>query len=411
MAYGPVFAGLLLLWPLLAVLGTLGFAPLLGLTGIAALLLARPRMPPPVYCLFAIAFVGWAAISELWSPASKGLFSGNLLEGNFAIKARSVIVVLTALFAMLTLAGALRSQLTPRTRRWIYGALIVQGVLVFLSAVAAGPVLALIYGTDPNIADGVQNVGRNTNAFAVVLPILAAALGAQGDRRGILAACSLVLLTLLAALMMDNHSTVFAIVGMIGAVMLVRFLPNLGFRWLFGLIGANIAAAPLVMSLIIRGLSSIDAYLPASFRSRVAAWELVMSRVGESPYVGHGLMASRTWRDSYSDFPALAAKFPETWALYPVVPGHPHNMPLQIWAETGLIGAMLAAFAVMTFGFRLPRPADFSPATRYAIAGMAGAVFSIFNFSYSVWNEAFWSGLALSAAMLILLDRSRRQHD
>jgi hypothetical protein len=37
---------------------------------------------------------------------------------------------------------------------------------------------------------------------------------------------------------------------------------------------------------------------------------------------------------------------------------------------------------------------------------MAGAAFSIFNFSYSVWNEAFWSGLALTAAMLILLYRS-----
>jgi hypothetical protein len=59
-------------------------------------------------------------------------------------------------------------------------------------------------------------------------------------------------------------------------------------------------------------------------------------------------------------------------------------------------------------GFRLPRPSQLQPAIRFAIAGMAGAAFSIFNFSYSVWNEAFWSGLALAVAMLILLSRSSK---
>jgi len=67
---------------------------------------------------------------------------------------------------------------------------------------------------------------------------------------------------------------------------------------------------------------------------------------------------------------------------------------------------MLAAFAITVIGFRLPRPAELTPQIRFAIAGMAGAAFSIFNFSYSVWNEAFWSGLALAVAMLILLHRT-----
>lgn len=407
MAYGPVFAGLLLLWPLLAVLGTLGFAPLLGLTGIAALLLARPKMPPPVYALFAIAFIGWAAISEIWSPATTQLVSGSLIEGNFAIGARSIVVVLTATFAMLTIAGAMRSQLGPQTRKWVYGVLILQGALVFISALVARPALALIYGDDPNHAvNGVQNIGRNMNTFAVVLPILAAASGARRDRLGLLAASGLVLMTLFAALMMDNHSAVFAVCGMLGAFLLIRVLPKTGFRWLFGLIAGHIAAAPFMVSLFIRLMAGLDGVLPPSFRSRFWSWEVVMSRIGETPYTGHGLMATRTWRDTYADYPAWAAQLPEFWKQYPVVPGHPHNMPLQIWAETGFIGAMLAAFAITVIGFRLPRPAELRPEIRFAIAGMAGAVFSIFNFSYSVWNEAFWSGLALAVAMLILLHRS-----
>ena len=409
-AYGPVFAGLLLLWPLLAVLGTLGFAPLLGLTGIAALFLARPRMPPTLYAILALAFIGWAAISEVWSPASKQLVSGNIFEGNFAIGARSVIIVLTAVFATLTIAGAMRSELGPRTKRWIYAILLIQGALVFISALVAGPMLSLIYGDDPNQAvNGVQNIGRNMNTFAVALPILAAAFGARGDRLGLLAASGLVMLTVFAALMTDNHSAVFAICGMLAAILLIRFLPKTGYRWLFGLIACHIAAAPFVVSLFVRLMTGLDGALPASFRSRFWAWEVVVNRIGEAPYTGHGLMATRTWRDTYAEYPAWAAQLPEFWKTFTVVPGHPHNMPLQIWAETGLIGAMLAAFALTVIGFRLPRPSELRPEIRLAIAGMVGAAFSIFNFSYSVWNEAFWSGLALSAAMLILLHRTGRQ--
>lgn len=409
MAYGPVFAGLLLLWPLLAVLGTLGFAPLLGLTGIAALLLARPRMPPTLYAGFAIAFIGWAAITEIWSPATRSLVSGNVFEGNFAIGARSLIVVLTAVFAMLTIAGAMRSELGPRTRKWIYGVLLLQGALVFISALSAGPVLKMIYGDDPNeVVNGVQNIGRNINLFAVVLPILAAAIGARGDRLGLLAASGLVLMTVFAALMTDNHAAVLAVCGMIGAFLLIRLLPEMGYRWLFGAIAGYLAAAPFMVSQFIRLMTGLDSVLPPSFRSRFWSWEVVMNRIGEAPYTGHGLMATRTWRETYAEYPAWAAQLPEFWKEYPVVPGHPHNMPLQIWAETGFIGAMLAAFAITVIGFRLPRPSQLRPEIRFAIAGMAGAAFSIFNFSYSVWNEAFWSGLALAVAMLILLSRSSK---
>lgn len=409
MAYGPVFAGLLLLWPLLGVLGTLGFAPLVGLTGIAALLLARPRMPPTLYAGFAIAFIGWAAITEIWSPATRSLVSGNVFEGNFAIGARSLIVVLTAVFAMLTIAGAMRSELGPRTRKWIYGVLLLQGALVFISALTAGPVLKMIYGDDPSeVVNGVQNIGRNINLFAVVLPILAAAIGARGDRLGLLAASGLVLMTVFAALMTDNHAAVLAVCGMIGAFLLIRFLPETGYRWLFGAFAGYLAAAPFMVSQFIRLMTGLDSVLPPSFRSRFWSWEVVMSRIGEAPYTGHGLMATRTWRETYAEYPAWAAQLPEFWKDYPVVPGHPHNMPLQIWAETGFIGAMLAAFAITVIGFRLPRPSQLQPAIRFAIAGMAGAAFSIFNFSYSVWNEAFWSGLALAVAMLILLSRSSK---
>ena len=102
------------------------------------------------------------------------------------------------------------------------------------------------------------------------------------------------------------------------------------------------------------------------------------------------------------------AHLPVFWARNPVVPGHPHNMALQIWAETGAVGAFVAALAVLLIGWRLPIGHNLRTDIRYAIGGMLAAAFCLFSFSYSVWNEAFWSTLALAVVALIVLSRRVR---
>lgn len=83
-------------------------------------------------------------------------------------------------------------------------------------------------------------------------------------------------------------------------------------------------------------------------------------------------------------------------------------MALQIWAETGMIGAVLAALAAVALGFHLPRPEALRPEIRYAAAGLTGAAAVIFSFAYSLWNEGFWASLALAAAAIILWHRTLR---
>ena len=73
MNYGPVLAAAFVLWPVMAVLGGQGFAPLVGLTGVAALVFARPRIPLASFAYIGFAFVAWAALSEFWSPGSRQL--------------------------------------------------------------------------------------------------------------------------------------------------------------------------------------------------------------------------------------------------------------------------------------------------------------------------------------------------
>ena len=83
-------------------------------------------------------------------------------------------------------------------------------------------------------------------------------------------------------------------------------------------------------------------------------------------------------------------------------------MALQIWAETGLVGALLMALAVLLVGWRLPHGGRLRADVRYAIGGMLAATFCLFSFSYSAWNEAFWATLALAVAALVLLSRRVR---
>ncbi len=90
------------------------------------------------------------------------------------------------------------------------------------------------------------------------------------------------------------------------------------------------------------------------------------------------------------------------------MPGHPHNMALQIWAETGLIGAVLVGFALVLLGFRLPQPDQMREDVRYAIAGVTGVALSLFSFAYNMWNEAFWSTVVLAAVAIILLAKRQR---
>ena len=80
-------------------------------------------------------------------------------------------------------------------------------------------------------------------------------------------------------------------------------------------------------------------------------------------------------------------------------------MPLQVWAETGMIGASLAAIFLFFLGWRLKPPSEWSPISRFAAAGLIGVCAAVASFAYSMWNEAFWASAMLAAAVIFLQAR------
>ena len=411
MSYAPVLAAAFVLWPLMGFLGGQGYSPLLALAALPALVLARPKWPPALYAVLALAFVAWAAASETWSPTSGQFISGSLSEGTFAVKASSLRIVLAALFGTLAVAGAVRiadgtAQVPARV---MLGAFAMQGLILAVSLIFLDQILTAVYGDDPmERVSGIQNLGRNANAFALALPLLVAYLGTRPGVvwKGI--AGLLVIVSLLLFGQVDTQAAMFGIAFMLAAMGLVFLLRRQGFRVLFGALAAYVAFAPLLIGAGIKFLKTNDIALPGSFQSRAWSWEVVINKIVEKPLMGHGIAASKTWRETYADHPDWLAKLPDFWAAYPVVPGHPHNMALQIWGETGMVGAALVALALALLGFRLPQPEAMRADVRYAVAGLAGVAASLFSFAYNVWNEAFWSTLILAAVAIILLSKRER---
>lgn len=412
MNYGPVLAAAFVLWPVMAVLGGQGFAPLAGLTGLAALVVARPRMPPALFACIGFAFVAWAALSEFWSPGSRQIVSGSLAEGTFAVEARSLSAILLALTSALTLAACLRAAPAPRASALIAAMLGLQAALVIASPYLSGFVLSAVYGEDTRrLSEGAQNMGRGANTLALGLPMLLPMLIFRWKAAGIALVVLLSGGAVAAFVLLGGESALYALAGMVAASVFVALLPRMGFRWLFGAIAGYIAAAPVLFAGLIRGLDPVAQNLPDSFRSRLWSWETVIGRMPEAPFAGHGLNATRSWNETFAARPDWLAQLPPNWQSYPIVPGHPHNMALQIWAETGMIGAVLAALSLVALAFHLPRPGELRPEIRFAIAGLAGAATVIFSFAYSLWNEGFWASLALAAAAIILWHRTLREPD
>lgn len=419
MTYAPFLAAALALWPVVAFLGGQAYSPILALAALPALAWLRPAQLASVPALVALLFLAWAGISSAWSPAGGALVSGSLAAGDFSVNAAAVRVVTTGLAALLVFAAAARVPAgRARLSAWTaLAAFAVNGIAVAALFLFYEDITGFFYGDDAVAAlqQGLQNVLRNANAFALVLPVLSAWLW---HRKPALPARALALAMTLAALPVfaalggaGSQAAVIAVIASLLAMALVRALPRSGYRVLFAFGALYLVLAPGAVLAAATLVERLGLTLPFSFQSRLFAWQAVSERIAEQPLIGHGMEAAGSWREPFSARPdwletiIAAGGDPAAWSVYPIIAGHPHNMALELWAETGLVGVALAAIALVATGVRLPAPADLPASVRHGAAGLFGATASLFSFTYSVWNEAFWASVAFAAGALILIAR------
>ncbi len=409
--YGPYFAGWFLTWPIISYMGAQGFSGLVAFLALPVILFTRPKSMPP-YLLALIAFVAWAIFSATWSAAGEPAISGNLADGTFAINATGLRISLT----ILAISGVLMAlshmqQNTTQSARLVRWTALVVGCGVCATAVFQDHVLDLVASLSDAREMG-QNMMRNANAFLLLFPLLIACFWVTGKQWHQLGVVISIPIVAAAQILTGSASALLAIGLMLLFMGFVSVAKKRGMAVL--LIGTAIYGllSPIILGGVVWVSRTFSLPIANSFWSRIHAWEFANKKIAESPLIGHGLEASETWSDTFGEHPdrlvQIIADSGEisNWQVYPIVPRHPHNMPLQIWVETGLIGVSLAAGALFLLAWRLRDIGHWSSFTRMSVAGLFGTVLSFYSLSYSVWNEAFWASVAIAVGAIILHAKS-----
>ena len=269
------------------------------------------------------------------------------------------------------------------------------------------------------------------NRLALLFPVLTAAGIHRLSKRDLLAGYNpssvltfLSVISLLAAMLIvfqrvGSQSAVLSLLFMLAGFALIWLLPKNGLKALMAAIAGYIALAPLLFMALTSGAAHMNLRLPESFQARLFGWQETLAKIFERPLTGHGLESSGTWNTTYAARPewleqltALASSgnseaMNKAWQHYPIVPGHPHNMALEFWAETGLIGVALIVAALALVARRLPSAEGQNRVAVFAAAGLIAAALPLFSFAYSAWNEAYWAMLAIAACAIIVLSRKR----
>jgi len=415
-SFAPILATAFVIWPIMAYMGAQGFT---GSVAIAALIgLAFVRVQTvKVYAVAGIAFTLWVVASTFWAPESKDLLTGNLLAGSFSMDMPGIRFGLTTLagLGVMVAIGSVVQGSARISLNVIFAAIIIQFIGVVVTALFMPQILRLLAPFSDPVSEMPQNLMRNANAFAMLLPILLAWLwfGQDTAPRGKLIAVAVAIMTVIALAQTGTQSAMFGVILMVLCMAVVRFAPQNGFKIIFSTLAFYIVSAPALIGWGVTQLRVSGIPLPKSFFSRTYSWELVGSKIGDAPMVGHGPEASQIWRDTFGDHPEwlsdAATRYGDAyaWEIYRVVPIHPHNMPLQVWAETGMVGAILAAVFLFLVGWRIKAPQEWSRTALYAAAGLIGMCTAICSFAYSMWNEAYWASVVLAAALVLLISRHR----
>lgn len=239
--------------------------------------------------------------------------------------------------------------------------------------------------------------GRRVAAFAFNRPALTLDLVAgplalvlwRSGARG--SACGAILFAMLGVLRSISGAAMLGLAA--GGTMFAaaRLLPMRAGLGLAGLaLGLAVALAPVEGELLARAMpeAAHARLVQSSSRARVAIARSFGAAVAADPWLGAGYGTSAR----FAEAPVARRLEPEMRVLLGV--GHPHNVFLQVWAELGLPGAILASLILM---LTLGRLGDSSGPDRAVALGLVACGASIAFVEHNGW--AAWWTAGLGAAI------------
>lgn len=386
---GALVAVMMLVMPVLLLAGALGLPAIVALFG---LILLRPATAfgalqrSLIAGLIALYFV-WGLASVAWSPV--GFSFGKSFDNPSAAFALMLGLPIygMAAFALASLAGADRKLV----QRAVIGSFAFTLLLISVEAVSGYAITLGSMGVSENFGKMARNVSRGGLVLVCFyFPVLAMAWGHHRRLGQVFIGLGVVLTGL-----MVYFDMTAGVLGMgLGTVsfFLAWAMPRVGaaltpLGWAIGF-----AAMPLIGPICARLISTgaVEAF-PLSWQMRIHTWDFVSARTLERPWFGWGMEASRAFTQQY----ALSIHTVD------IVPLHPHNAPLQVWLETGVVGVGLVVLALLVLAWRFLRqsPQESSSTIRAATLSAALGVALV---SFGIWQEWWVVTLMLTAGLACL---------
>ncbi len=147
-------------------------------------------------------------------------------------------------------------------------------------------------------------------------------------------------------------------------------------------------------------------YLELTVRGGV--WEVARRLVAEHPWRGQGLGASAGSPSAQTPLGEVlgvppAERTPGQVSHAGLPGGHPHSLPLLVWLDLGLAGAVLVAALALSAARAIPRVAA-SAAERAPLTAIYALTVLVFTVNYPAWHAAvlpmLWIGAAVAGALL-----------
>lgn len=329
------------------------------------------------FALFLI-FIAWAWITSYWSPVQTGQ----------ALK-MAAFLPLYAMFAWNVWSLQGRGRYTALVTATIAGLVIITG----FSFEAITGIAQRLFFPSPHQIQIIPYLERGASAMVAMMPALWAFLGMlvpgwRGKAAAVLAGALGFVLSWRFGLDAGMLATIVAM----SAFGLGWLVPRTSIL-LTGLAGAGmVLLAPIYMGALTSTLGA-GTGLPVTWQMRLSIWQFAVDRISDKPLFGWGLDASRsfTGRTHIEGLPMTHISL------------HPHNVGLQIWLETGLIGVFLFTGTLLLLAIRVSTAPNLTRGQAAAICGCFSAFLVFSSMTYGAWQEWFWALFGWLAALCVLI--------
>ena len=371
-----------LILPLISLLASKGVVPLLLVTALVAGVLAwrsgQPlRLPGRKGLAAAGLLLVWCLITSFWS-----------FDPEAALILTARITVLFAAGALLfAVAGALDETARRRLGRWLASGIGLSLALMAAEIAFDYPLFRALRPEMSEHADIRVALNRGATAMAILVWPVMASLWTSGMGRAAFA------LPIATGLVLPFLASMAAIAGFAGGAIVAAAAAAHAKAGRVILIVATVAAlagGPIAAKWLYALEWQGAAWLSPSAQHRVEIWNFTAGLIAEKPILGWGFDASRHISDAR---PQIEDSGRVTMSL------HPHNAPLQILLELGIVGGLIAlGLALILIGRieYLPGPARTFAQAMYASTLLIACT------AYGLWQNQ-WLALMISSALAVAL--------